>query len=166
MTSSAIVLSASARYEFVDSDIVGVGRCIRRAGAAGPGMLVDTPSLCGRVLIGTRYTRTDAPELGASYRSTCVDSRLGQLATYCQECLYIWRQETGQEPANDTQPADPADKLRRELETVRKNCARYEARVMELDKRMEAMRLMSRGEWCALKAVSYTHLTLPTNREV
>jgi hypothetical protein len=148
VTTSAIVLVEPEKYEFVDTDIVGVGRCIRRAGRAGAGMLVDTPSLCGRVLLGSRYTRPDAPERGLPYHSASIVSRIGTLSTFCQECLYIWRQETGQEVANDTAPEDA---VRKELAAVRKNCARYEARVLELDKRMEAMRLMSRGEWCALK---------------
>lgn len=141
-------------YRFVDTDEFGVGKCIRRAGDAGTNQLIDTPSLCGRVLVGQRYALDFGPNDGAPYTPEMVDTKRGPMPKWCSDCVRIWRHETGQ-AANDN-AADlkmkALDDMREELRKARRDHDRYAARVLEQDARMEAVRLITRGEWCAVKA--------------
>jgi hypothetical protein len=141
-------------YRFIATDDLGVGCCIRRAGESTPEQVNDTPSLCGRVLVGSRYTLTDEPDPACQYTPEMVATKRGPLPRWCSDCLRIWRHETGQ-VANDNAAdlkAQALDDLREELRRARRDHDRYVTRVGELDARMEAIRLITRGEWCAVKA--------------
>jgi hypothetical protein len=104
-------------------------------------------------MLGQRYTRDDAPDPDQAYPRHKVATKNGSVWTFCPDCLRIWRVETGQEPETGTVNMREAamDDLREQLGSVRRDCDRYAARVLELDQRAEATRLISRGEWRELK---------------